>query len=182
MSLYQPKVSKLAVIVTLTSDHTSPLPTAKKQSRLTFLDVGDIVEALHGVTVAEHARQCQSGWHASAQEFGIVRHQLLQGVERNAGTLHLKSSIHLLDTIVLDVGVVLSHGQSVRPDLAGISHQKHLKKKHNQNTENWKWENRLFTSTALEAGASGQNRISTHTHWSHWIVWFVLAAQTLVSC
>ena len=28
-----------------------------------------------------------------------------------------------------------------------------------QNAENWKRENRLFTSTVLEAGASGQNRI-----------------------
>ena len=28
-----------------------------------------------------------------------------------------------------------------------------------QNVENWKRENRMFTSTVLEAGASGQNRI-----------------------
>ena len=32
-----------------------------------------------------------------------------------------------------------------------------------QSTENWKRENRLFTSTVLEAGASGQNRIGTHS-------------------
>ena len=31
-----------------------------------------------------------------------------------------------------------------------------------QNAENWKRENRLFTSTVLEAGASGQNQIGTH--------------------
>ena len=31
-----------------------------------------------------------------------------------------------------------------------------------QNAENWKRENRLFTSTVLEAGASGKNRIGTH--------------------
>ena len=31
-----------------------------------------------------------------------------------------------------------------------------------QNVENWKQENRLFTSTVLAAGASGQNRIGTH--------------------
>ena len=36
-----------------------------------------------------------------------------------------------------------------------------------QNVENWKWENRLFTSTVLEAGASGQNRIGTHALRSH---------------
>ena len=31
-----------------------------------------------------------------------------------------------------------------------------------QNAENWKRENWLFTSTVLEASASGQNRIGTH--------------------
>ena len=31
-----------------------------------------------------------------------------------------------------------------------------------QNAENWKRANRLFTSTVLEAGASGKNRIGTH--------------------
>ena len=36
-----------------------------------------------------------------------------------------------------------------------------------QNVENWKRENRLFTSTVLEAGASGQNRIGTHALRSH---------------
>ena len=33
-----------------------------------------------------------------------------------------------------------------------------------QNAENWKREIQLFTSTVLEAGASGQNRIDTHAH------------------
>ena len=42
-----------------------------------------------------------------------------------------------------------------------------------QNAENWKWENRLFISTMLEAGASGQNRIGTHALRSHRTVWFV---------
>ena len=42
-----------------------------------------------------------------------------------------------------------------------------------QNAENWKRENRLFTSTVLEAGASGQNRIGTHALRSHRTVWFV---------
>ena len=51
-----------------------------------------------------------------------------------------------------------------------------------QNAENWKRENRLFTSTVLEAGASGQNRIGTHALRSHRTAWFVFAAQTLVSC
>ena len=51
-----------------------------------------------------------------------------------------------------------------------------------QNAENWKRENRLFISTVLEAGASGQNRIGTHALRSHRRVWFVFAAQTLVSC
>ena len=46
-----------------------------------------------------------------------------------------------------------------------------------QNAENWKRENRLFTSTVLEAGASGQNRIGTHTLRSHRRVWFFFAAQ-----
>ena len=32
-----------------------------------------------------------------------------------------------------------------------------------QNAKNWKRENRLFISTVLEAGASRQNRIGTHT-------------------
>ena len=41
-----------------------------------------------------------------------------------------------------------------------------------QNAENWKRENRLFTSTVLEAGASGQNRIGTHALRSHRRVWF----------
>ena len=50
-----------------------------------------------------------------------------------------------------------------------------------QNAENWKRENRLFTSTVLEAGASGQNQIGTHPLRSHRTVWFVFAAQTLVS-
>ena len=36
-----------------------------------------------------------------------------------------------------------------------------------QNAENRKRENRLFTSTVLEAGASGQNRIGTHALRSH---------------
>ena len=36
-----------------------------------------------------------------------------------------------------------------------------------QKVENWKRENRLFTSTVLEAGASGQNRIGTHALRSH---------------
>ena len=47
-----------------------------------------------------------------------------------------------------------------------------------QNTENWKRENRLFTSTVLEAGTSGQNRIGTHALRSHRTVWFAFAAQT----
>ena len=51
-----------------------------------------------------------------------------------------------------------------------------------QNAENWKRENRLFISTVLEAGASGQNRIGTHALRSHRTVWFVFDAQTLVSC
>ena len=51
-----------------------------------------------------------------------------------------------------------------------------------QNAENWKRENRLFTSTVLEAGASGRNRIGTHALRSHRTVWFVFAAQTHVSC
>ena len=51
-----------------------------------------------------------------------------------------------------------------------------------QNAQNWKRENRLFTSTVLEAGASGQNRIGTRALRSHRTVWFVFAAQTLVSC
>ena len=42
-----------------------------------------------------------------------------------------------------------------------------------QNAENWKRENRLFTSTALEAGASAQNQIGTHALRSHRTVWFV---------
>ena len=50
-----------------------------------------------------------------------------------------------------------------------------------QNAEYWKQENRLLTSTVLEAGASGQNRIGTHELRSHRRVWFVFAAQTLVS-
>ena len=41
-----------------------------------------------------------------------------------------------------------------------------------QSAENWKRENRLFTSTVLEAGASGQNRIGTHALRSHRTVWF----------
>ena len=36
-----------------------------------------------------------------------------------------------------------------------------------QIAENWKRENKLFTSTVLEAGASGQNRIGTHALRSH---------------
>ena len=36
-----------------------------------------------------------------------------------------------------------------------------------QNVENWKRENQLFTLTVLEAGASGQNRIGTHALRSH---------------
>ena len=36
-----------------------------------------------------------------------------------------------------------------------------------QNAENGKRENRLFISTVLEAGASGQNRIGTHALRSH---------------
>ena len=36
-----------------------------------------------------------------------------------------------------------------------------------QSVENWKRENRLFTSTVLEAGASGQNRSGTHALRSH---------------
>ena len=36
-----------------------------------------------------------------------------------------------------------------------------------KNVENWKQENRLFTLTVLEAGASGQNRIGTHALRSH---------------
>ena len=51
-----------------------------------------------------------------------------------------------------------------------------------QNAENWKRENWLFTSTVLEAGASGQNRIGTHAFRSHRTVWFIFAAQTFVSC
>ena len=51
-----------------------------------------------------------------------------------------------------------------------------------QNAENWKRENRLFISTVLEAGASGQNRIGTHALRSHRTVWFVFDAQTIVSC
>ena len=51
-----------------------------------------------------------------------------------------------------------------------------------QNAENWKPENRLFISTVLEAGASGQNRTGTHALRTHRTVWFVFAAQTLVSC
>ena len=43
-------------------------------------------------------------------------------------------------------------------------------------------ENLLFTSTVLAAGASGQNQIGTHALGSHRTVWFVFAAQTLVSC
>ena len=42
-----------------------------------------------------------------------------------------------------------------------------------QNAENWKRENRLFISTVLEAGASGQNRIGAHALRSHRTVWFV---------
>ena len=48
-----------------------------------------------------------------------------------------------------------------------------------QNAENRKRENQLFTSTVLEAGASGQNQIGTHTLRSHRTVWFVFAAQAL---
>ena len=51
-----------------------------------------------------------------------------------------------------------------------------------QNVENWKRENRLFTSTMLAAGASGQNRIGMQALRSHRTVLFVFAAQTLVSC
>ena len=52
-----------------------------------------------------------------------------------------------------------------------------------QNAENCKRENRLFISTVLETGASGQNRIGTHALRRHRTVWFVFfAAQTLVSC
>ena len=51
-----------------------------------------------------------------------------------------------------------------------------------QNAENWIREKQLFTSTGLEAGASGQNRIGAHTLRSHGTVSFVFAAQTLVSC
>ena len=51
-----------------------------------------------------------------------------------------------------------------------------------QNAEKWKRENRMFTSTVLEAGASRQNRIGTHALRSHRTVWFVFAAQTLASC
>ena len=51
-----------------------------------------------------------------------------------------------------------------------------------RNAENWKRENRLFTSTVLEAGASGKNRIGTHALRSHRTVWFFFAAQTLDSC
>ena len=50
-----------------------------------------------------------------------------------------------------------------------------------QNAENWKRQNRLFTSTVLQAGASGQNQIGTHALRSQWTVWFVFTAQTLVS-
>ena len=50
-----------------------------------------------------------------------------------------------------------------------------------QNAESWKWENWLFTSTVLAAGASGLNRISTHALRSHRTVWFVFTAQTVVS-
>ena len=50
-----------------------------------------------------------------------------------------------------------------------------------QIAENRKRENRLFTSTVLGAGASGQNRIGTHALRSHRTVCFVFAAQTLVS-
>ena len=49
-----------------------------------------------------------------------------------------------------------------------------------QNAEIWKRENRLFTSTVLEAGASGQNRIGTHALKRHRTVWFIFAAQGLV--
>ena len=48
-----------------------------------------------------------------------------------------------------------------------------------QYAENWKRENRLFTSTVHEAGASWQNQIGTHALRSHRTVWFVFAAQTL---
>ena len=47
-----------------------------------------------------------------------------------------------------------------------------------QNAENWKRQNRLFTSTVLAAGASGQSRIGAHALRSHRTVWFVFAAQT----
>ena len=47
-----------------------------------------------------------------------------------------------------------------------------------QNAKNWKRENRLFTSTVLEAGASGQNQIGMDALRSQWTVWFVFTAQT----
>ena len=51
-----------------------------------------------------------------------------------------------------------------------------------QNAENWKRENRQFTSTVPEASALWQNRIGTHTLRSHRTVWFFFVSQTLVSC
>ena len=48
-----------------------------------------------------------------------------------------------------------------------------------QNSEIWKRENRLFISTVLEAGASGQNRIGTHALRSHRTVWFVSLLKLL---
>ena len=51
-----------------------------------------------------------------------------------------------------------------------------------QNAKNWKQEILLFTSTVLEAGASGRNQIGTHALRSQRAVWFVYAAQTLVFC
>ena len=51
-----------------------------------------------------------------------------------------------------------------------------------QNAEKWKRECRLFTSTVLAPRTSGQDRIATHALRSHRTVWFVFAAQTLVSC
>ena len=46
-----------------------------------------------------------------------------------------------------------------------------------QNAENWKRENLLFTSTVLEADALGQNQIGTHALRSLRTVWFVFAAE-----
>ena len=51
-----------------------------------------------------------------------------------------------------------------------------------QNAENWKRKNWLFTLTVLAASASGKNRIGTPALRNHRTVWFVFAAQTLVFC